>query len=517
MPSELLRVGGRLAAGFGAAGAAVVLAIGATLLPAPDTATGADGTVVEPVSVEQQRACPGPLLTTSDGGTALASFGFPTISAGTRTGPATLAALNSVDVPTARDGATPQAVVAPSAAEPTGLLAAAQAQSSFDDTAGLAAAACTEGAARSWILAGATDTGRTSLLLLANPTAVTAAVDVTIITGSGEVTAPGLTDIAVPAGTQRTLSLAGYALGHAQLAVGVTSRGGLVSATLQQTIVRGLEPGGVDLVGPTAPAATTQIIPGLRITTANAAAGRAQAGGSQDVQTVVRLLAPDARGVDEVDVTIGLAPEAGAGEGAVLDVHVHAGEVVDVPIDSLADGVYTATITASEPILASARASTVAPPLERDEDDDEDTRRDESDDAEQEVLDGGIGFDVVGPGTGPVSVVVGERIDLAWFVATGAITRPVAFTTVDAPGPRLAVVNPGDEPATVTIASVHGEGVYEVAPGSSIGVDLAGATVHVLTSTAPIEAAVSYAGDGQLASYPVRPANPLATPLTIYR
>ncbi|HEY8589558.1 MAG TPA: DUF5719 family protein [Naasia sp.] len=390
MLTELLRVGGRVAAGLGAAGVAVVVVVAAGLVPSPDTATGAEGTVVEPVSVQQLRVCPGPLVAAPDGGTTLASFGIPGLATGTVAAPgAAFTGMASLDVPVARDGAGPFVLTAPSAAAPNELLAAAQAQAAAEDVAGLAATACTEGAAQSWILAGATDTGRTSLLLLANPSGVPASVDLAIYTPQGA--------------------------------------------------------------------------------------------------------------------------------GTVVETHLHAGVVVDVPIESLADGVYTATVTSSAPVLASARASTVAPPLEGDDEDEEESEDSESDDSEEELAKGGIGFDVVGPVTGNVSSVVGERIDLAWFVAAGPLTTPTAFTTVGAPAPRLAIVNQGGETASITIDSVFGPFTTEIAPGSSIGLDIAQETVHVLTSTVPVEASVSYAGDGALASYPVRPANPLATPLTVYR
>lgn len=506
MRTDLLRIGGRVAAGFGAAGAAVVLTVGAALLP--DAASRASGTVIDPVPVQQERACAGPLLASPEGATGLGSFGVPDVTSGTLVAPgAPLAGIASPDVPIAQDNTGPFAVTAPAAAAANELLAAAQTQWSTGNVAGLAAAACAEGAAESWILAGATDTGRTSLLMLANPSGVPATVDLGIYTSDGELQAPGLTGIVVPAFAQRTLSLAGYAPGQAQLAVQVRSRGGLVAATLQQTVVRGLEAGGADLVGPTAPAATTQTIPGIRITTAEAAAARAGTAGSPDVGTVLRLLAP-ANG-DEVGVTLALTPEAGVGVGSALEVRVDSGVVVDVPIENLPDGVYTATLTASAPILASARASTVAPPL------DDGTAQDGSSRSGGTAGRNGVG--AVGPAAGDVTSVAGERIDLAWFVAAGPLTTSTAFTTVGAPAPRLAIVNPGGETASITIDSSFGPYTTEIAPGSSIGLDLAPRTIHVLTSTVPVQASVSYAGDGALASYPVRPANALATPLTVYR
>jgi len=267
------RPAGRILGGvLGIAGAAA-LVLAAIALP-PASASDAVGVSVSPVPVDQQRSCAGPAVRLGGGAdgsaTAITAFGRPDFTAGTPTAlGAGIIALANIDVPSSESGATPVSLAAPSAGAPDALLAAAQTETvATADVAGLAAAACVEGASTSWLLAGATDTGRSTMLLLTNESAVSATVDLALYTGEGPVAAPGLTSIAVPPAAQRTISLAGYAPGQAQLAVGVSSRGGLISAALQQSIVRGLEPGGLDLVGATAPAASELTIPGLRITTA---------------------------------------------------------------------------------------------------------------------------------------------------------------------------------------------------------------------------------------------------------
>ncbi|WP_210480649.1 DUF5719 family protein [Naasia sp. SYSU D00948] len=506
MASSAIRASGRVLGAVVAIGGAGALVLGATLLPA--TASSAPGTVVAPAGVDQQRVCPGPLLQLGDfeSATRITSYGVPAVTAATIAGaPATVAALTDSDVETAADGAASAVLTAPSAADDSGLLSAAQAQVvRSGDAAGLAVVGCTEGTASSWIVAGATDTGRSSLLLLANPNGVAATVDLALYTGQGPVEAPGLQDLVIAPLSQRAISLAGYAPGQAQLAVEVRSRGGLVSATLQHTVVRGLEPGGVDLAGRTGAPATEQVVPGLRITTAAAAEARAHVGGSQDVETALRILAPRA----DADVTIGVVPETAGGVGTSLEVEAKAGRVVEVPFEGLADGTYTVTLTATEPVVAAARASTVAPPDPAQSGDEELP----AEDAAEE----GIGFDVVGPVT-DVAVQAGERIDLAWFPSAGALTRPAAFAVADAPAPRLSVANTGEDAVTVT---VEGGGVTQTLdlPARSTGVlDVAPNTVHLLTSTGAVAASVSYAGEGLLAAQPVRAANPLATPLTIYR
>ena len=71
--------------------------------------------------------------------------------------------------------------------------------------------------------------------------------------------------IDVPAGAQRVLSLAGFAPGLVSPVVHVEARGGQVIAFLQQSIVRGLDAVGVDLVDAAPDPATDLTFPGVRV------------------------------------------------------------------------------------------------------------------------------------------------------------------------------------------------------------------------------------------------------------
>ena len=118
---------------------------------------------------------------------------------------------------------------------------------------------------RSGWQAGRPSVGRTSILTLSNPTAVTAQVSLQIFGEEGAVEAPGLLGIEVQPGAQRVLSLAGFAPGLVSPIVHVEARGGQVVAYLQQSIVRGLDASGVDLVDAAPDPATDLTFPGVRI------------------------------------------------------------------------------------------------------------------------------------------------------------------------------------------------------------------------------------------------------------
>src|SRR5690606_4453511 len=117
---------------------------------------------------------------------------------------------------------------------------------------GMSAAECVEARSDIWLVGGASDTGRTSILTLANPGEVAATVSVQIFSEEGQVAAPGAEGIVVQPNSETSYSLAGFAPDVVSPVIHVTSVGGNVVAHLQQSTVRILEPGGVDIVGPSA-------------------------------------------------------------------------------------------------------------------------------------------------------------------------------------------------------------------------------------------------------------------------
>ncbi|RII97134.1 hypothetical protein DZF97_17335, partial [Clavibacter nebraskensis] len=135
---------------------------------------------------------------------------------------------------------------------PTDLAGAASEIVTEADLAGLAATSCSEATADAWLVGGATTTGRTTFVVLDNPSGVSSTVDLAITGEDGAVSAPGASGISVPAGGRRVLSLAGLAPDLSSPAVHVQSRGGQVVARLEQSTVRGLLAGGVDWIGPVA-------------------------------------------------------------------------------------------------------------------------------------------------------------------------------------------------------------------------------------------------------------------------
>jgi hypothetical protein len=178
-------VGARIVTG--AIGVAVAaLAIGAaSFVPLPSLTSTPPAVVVTPVASAQQRVCPGPLLRLGDESgqtaTAISSVGTPQVQHSQTAGRATLAPLPSTDN---NSGVAPELLTLPpvtSSGRIPPRLSGSQSQSiNSGDLVGFAAAECSEGSADSWLVGGATITGRTTLITLSNPSNVIATENLTI-------------------------------------------------------------------------------------------------------------------------------------------------------------------------------------------------------------------------------------------------------------------------------------------------------------------------------------------------
>lgn len=340
------------------------------------------------------------------------------------------------------------------------------------DMRGLATTACAPAATDTWLLGGGTQPGHRLRLLLANPGASPSVVDVTLLGPQGVVQAPAGNDITVGPGAQKALYLDALAPGLAALAVHVEARSGRVAATLHDSLLRGLVPGGADDVPPAAPPSRHQVVPGLAIgapvpgaggpggaasepaTAPGAVAVRVAAPGGSEAVVRVHLLGPDG--------------EVNLPEGGVATVPPRT--VVDLPVTGVPAGTYAAVVDADAPVVASAligrsRAGSQA-----------------------------AGAPAAAPGTAPPA-------ELAWAAgaralqATTAIALPAASAPVRSPGARpgavppvtarVALAAPGSA-GRVVLAEVGEDGspgtprAVDIPAGHSVGVDLDADSVGVL-------------------------------------
>ncbi|GAA2242004.1 DUF5719 family protein [Herbiconiux moechotypicola] len=476
MAASPLRTATRVVVGVVTAAAAAGVVSAAVLLPLPGVTATPSSFTVDPAAAEEVRACPGPLVRLSDDSgqdaTAISSVGSAdqVATSGDSGLELELSTLASPDDSAGAAAASaPARVALPADAVSSGaVFAAAQSQSvSSGDLVGFAATACGEASDDSWLVAGSTTVGRTSFVSLTNPADVAAVVDVTVFGDTGAVEAPGGRNIDVPARSTRILSLAGLAPDLAAPVVHVEASVGAVVAAVQQSVVRGLEPGGVELVGATAPPATTQTVAGVEISGSSAIAPLLADSGNEDLQPVLRMFVP---GDDPASVTVTVAEERTGGASTEYRVGLTPGIVTEFPLEDLPDGTYAVTADSDQPIVMAARTSTVA--------------------------DGAS--------------------DFAWYPALQTLDETFAVATAPGPTARLHVVNGTGADVVLTVTADDGE-TQEVTfvPGTR-SITLQSSTGYTVTSSEPVAAMVGYLGGGRSSAFALTPPAPPSAPLVVY-
>jgi hypothetical protein len=473
--TSLLRGTGRTAAALAVGAAAAGALLAGILLPRPTLAVEPPSALVQPAESRQLRVCPGPLLELAgdvSDATSASSFGSAAVAIAADPADAVVDQ-TTVDAPdnaaASADGG-PVAISAEPGTVEGGMLAGSQAQrASAESVSGLAAAACAEPAAESWLVAGATDVGRSGLLLLANPGLVASTVDLRVVGETGPVDAPGALGIVVPPGTQRVLSLAGLAPNVRSTVVHVTSAGAPIAASLQHSVVVGLDAAGVELSTPTALPADRQVIPGFTIVDGGGVDPQQDEAAGDDFPAI-RLYAP---GGGEVAAVVRIVGEDGT-EAGLVDVTLVDGQVSDVPLGVLPAGRYTLEVEADAPVVAAARST------------------------------------ILRSGDEPI------QADLAWHPATGPLLERAAVAVPQAPSPVLHLANPGDEALSATVSIGAEEQQVSIEGGAAASVDLRPGERVVLEGVQGLHAGVTFADADAIAAMPVAPPGPLDAPVRVY-
>ncbi|MBK5250436.1 MAG: hypothetical protein JJE50_13570 [Actinomycetales bacterium] len=403
-------------------------------------------TLVEGVVVGREGQAPGPASSGALGSadrqdvTVAGEAGF--VSASEVTSPSVLVAQPSDDVAALAAGAT-------------------LARSDTGDLRGLVAASCQAPSSTIWLVGGMTALGSSARLTLTNPgdTPVTATLAAWGATGPVESGAA----VVVPPGQARVVLLETLSL-EPRIAVRVDAEGGRITASVQDSELRGVVPAGVDIVTATAdPSTEVTIGPVPLIDVAPADAD----------PSVVRLVNPNK---EAATVSVSLLGPGGelalpGAQGQVLEP----GTVTDISLAGVAAGSYTVRVTSDQPVTGAVMLTRVGQPGEIDPD--------------QPVL------------------------DRAWLSAAvpvqhGLVSVPGAGSLVEGAG--LAVTNPSQAEEQVTLRTIQPTGeagepiTVAVAAGTTVTIgqllDLTGA-VAVEVSGEWVLASVALTAevpDGQL-------------------
>ncbi|PYF99384.1 hypothetical protein SAMN05216184_10794 [Georgenia satyanarayanai] len=314
------------------------------------------------------------------------------------------------------------------------------------DLRGLAATSCQTPSTSAWLVGGSTQPGDSAQLVLSNVGQTPASVTLAGWGSTGALDLSTAGTVLVPAGGQRIVLLEALAA-DPRVAIHVAAAGGEVTALVQDSRLRGLVPGGTDLVAPSVPPAETVVVPGIFLgetsgEEADAPAVRVVNPGEETATVSLELLGAD-----------GPEPVPGA-EDLVLDP----GAVVDVSLTGIPGGPWSAVVSADRPVTAAAVTTTVGTASEED------------------------------PGTAPV--------DRAWSPAVPALASGVVAVPGDAVTSRyLVLANPADGDVEVELVPVLRDGTR-------------GAPVtRTLGARTTLREDVAALADGEVAALQVRAAD----------
>lgn len=295
---------------------------------------------------------------------------------------------------------------------------------------GLAAASCVPGSSDAWIVAGDNSVGREALLVLVNPGAVDATVNLELLGTSGPIQGSGLSGISAPAGKTTVLPLASFAPKAETFAVHVSSRGSSLGIYLQQKTVRGVIPGGLDLIPVSSAADKKLVIPGVFIrTTAKLTQLQNADKNFADTAPMLRVTAP---GGKDATFTAQVVGSDGSSFGTVVQGTVPAGSTKDFVITDVADGDYAVQFDSDQPVLASVRYSRAA----------------------------------------------GSLADFAWATAVAPSKLDAGFTAPSAAVSKLSLVNVAGKPVTVKLSGQS----YTVKENSNIVIALTAGRSYQIAS-----------------------------------
>ncbi|MGW8433479.1 DUF5719 family protein [Curtobacterium citreum] len=421
------------------------------------------GRTVTPVPAAAERVCAGSALRLSDDAgndaTRASTVGSATVASATTGSTVDRSTLGS----STTGGSEPELLTAP-AGDTTPQVAGSSSQTvSSGDLVGTASASCDDPSQSTWLVGGSTETGRTTLVTLSNPTDVNATVDLAVYDANGTVSAPGTNGIVVAPNTQKVVPLSGFVADQASTVVHVTSTGGQIVAHMQESVVRTLTPGGYDVVSGGAAPSTKQVVPAVVLEKTQ----EAQRGDdTADAAPVVRLFVPGSRAAR---VTLGISTADGG--GSTVNATAEPGVVTDVALDDFPDGRYAFTISSTEPVVTGVRSTS---PTE----------------------DG--------------------RTDLGWFASAEPLTDSTITALAPGSAQRMTFVNPTRSDATVTIRSGDDRQRVTVASDGMATVTVPVSKQLVMTGTEGLVAGVTYAGSDGISGFPIRPATEESTPLRVY-
>ncbi|MEE1619948.1 DUF5719 family protein [Zafaria sp. Z1313] len=220
------------------------------------------------------------------------------------------------------------------------------------DLAGLASSRCQSPSHEQWLVGASTELGRMALLVVTNPSASASTVDLEVHGPTGPIDSGATRGIVLAPGESKRIVLAGLAADEPAVSVHVVAKGAPVVSVIQQSVLRGLVPGGVEYIEPSAAPADGQTVAGVLVQDPEATA-HLDGDEYADASTALQVTVPGTE-----DAVLNVRAFGTGGEAALPGDGVHsveAGQTVLVPLDSLGAGTYTVNVQADQPLVAAVR------------------------------------------------------------------------------------------------------------------------------------------------------------------
>lgn len=333
--------GARIATGAVVAAACVFGVVVSVNAPWPQIHSVPAGTTVTPVPADAQVVCDGSFRVLGrDASQAdlMVSAAVPRLTIDGAEAAATTAPLDQSDV---IGGTGAQSITAQVKDRAVPQIAASESVSlDEEDISGFAAAPCREPSLNTWLIGGNVSTGAADVIVLSNPGAVTATIALDVY---GETRKAST--VLVPAMTQLGVPLASVAAGERSPIVRVSSSGAPIRASLQSTLVRTLDPVGIEVQdGVSGPQNDLRI---LGVRSAPIAEGDDANG------LIVRMLAPEEDG----SATVRVRSASSDAVIAEYPVDLVASTPTEIALDGLPEGDYDIELESTAQIVAGVRQS----------------------------------------------------------------------------------------------------------------------------------------------------------------
>lgn len=453
---RLAATGARIATGAIVATACVLGVIAGTAASWPEVRNEAGGTTVAPVPGDAVMVCNGSFRALGRDATQAGLMVSASTPALRVDGASDLVETAPLAMPDVMGGAGAQSLTGRVQDREVPLFSASESvRISDEDLRGFAAAPCREPSLSTWLVGGDVSTGASDIIVLSNPGAVTATVELNVYGESRRAST-----VVVPAATQLGVPLASVAAGERSPVVQVTASGTPIRAALQSALVRTLDPVGIDVQDGVGGAQTDLLMLGVRSSPV--------AEGDDSTGIVVRMLAPE----EDATATVRVRT---IGSGQLVDeytVDLAAAAPAEIALTGVPEGSYDIDIESSAPIVAGARQT----------------------------------------------VRAGAQEDFAWALPSPELASG-AQTMISVPGGAPATLYLRSSAEDEVVVSIGGAAEQEVrlAPGASAAVSVRSGA-YTLASDGRVHAAVGMnGGDGAavIASWPVWAGSATHQPIVV--